>query len=402
MAKYPQPVVASPAPARTTSTPTRKQRRKPRLLLTLLLVLAVIAILHIIAIAHPPTGPTTWHTCTDLIRNFDYTKAIPPLTGTQEMNAVQFVDELLGGQPAALIQVEDNSKQHPLDVYIFGCTLRQQTPTLTHLFEQHRLPEGTVSITGAHTLSIGQLDTSLDSEQYALFQPLQQNIFHEYRWFQGAFRQITFPGLYPVASRSEAEALQEEANNGETLPWNDPVATAHQLALDIFHWSEHGTRAVLQDNNDTTAHVRLFSQRPRLDVTVTLTRLVHSSRAAQGGLWFVTDARTEGFTTRSIAYPAQDAPLTIEGNLQSAKKHGTWQAQFFNHTLSPLSLRSAQAGKENDEIDITQHADGTYKIVVRAPAAATLLLIENIPASKRKEPGQLMLIRLPVDESARH
>ena len=210
-----------------------KQSKRPPLLTILLALLAVIALLRLIAAIHVAYPANTANNCADLIRNNDYTKNIPQLTRTQQITAVQLVNELTGGQPAAMVQVADTSPQQLLDIYIYGCSMQHPTPMLALLFKQQRLVEGTAVITQAHTLSIGQLDTSLGPDADTQLLPLQQNIYHEYRWIKGALVQTIFPGLYPVTSRSEAEELQDQANKGP-LPWDDPLTTAKQMAQDLF------------------------------------------------------------------------------------------------------------------------------------------------------------------------
>src|SRR6266700_4196403 len=96
-----------------------------------------------------------------------------------------------------------------------------------------------------------QADPNTDSF-VANAEPTQQSIYHEYVWQNGSFVQVEFPGLYPVNSRGAAEAIQGETNNGQTFPWNDPLATAEQMAKDIFQWSDSNSQDVVQDNDGTT------------------------------------------------------------------------------------------------------------------------------------------------------
>src|SRR5205823_463458 len=137
--------------------------------------------------------------------------------------------------------------QHRLDVYVFGCTIQRHT--LTSLFTQHGLIQGTLSISSANTLVIGELDTTISPQTAALMQPLQQNVYREYSWQHDRFVQVAFPSLYPVTSRSEAEALQQQANAGQTQPWSDPVITAEQMAKDIFKWNGASPRDSVLSNN---------------------------------------------------------------------------------------------------------------------------------------------------------
>jgi hypothetical protein len=375
-----------------------KPSRRPRTSILLLLLLLSIFGLHAIAISHPSILPTSWHNCADLIRNYDYTKSVVPLRGTQEMDAVQFVDELVGGQPSALVLIEDSKGQHPLDIYVFGCHIHNHLPTLTRLFQQRGLLQGSAMITRAHTLSIGELDPRLDSDAYAVLQPLQQNIFREYLWDQGKFIQVRFPGLYPVASRSEAEALQEEINHGQTLPWNDPITTTRQLARDLFRWSERKIRTRLLNNNGTIAHVQLIHRRPYLDITVTLTCLLHTTQLTQAKLWFVTGAQTKGITIQqNRENSVKSALLTIQGHIARGRVKRKLSLRLLDHAFLPLMKGKNSAAK------ILVRANGNYDVRIAAgvklPNQPGVLLIENLPPARSKAGGQLILVGLLLSKN---
>jgi hypothetical protein len=366
----------------------RKQSKGLPLLTILLALLAVIALLRLIAAIHMAYPANTVSNCADLIHNNDYTKNIPQLTRTQQITAVQLVNELTGGQPAAMVQVADTSAQQLLDIYIYGCSMQRPTPTLALLFKQQRLIEGTAVITQAHTLSIGQLDTSLGPDADTQLLPLQQNIYHEYRWIKGALVQTVFPGLYPVTSRSEAEELQDQANK-EPLPWDDPLTTAKQMAQDLFHWPDSAVHATLQDRNTTTAHVLLVHNKPRLEVTVTLNRLIQHTN---GGLWFVTAAHTAGITIDQTPIPIPIAsPMTVQGTMKHITGH--IDMQLFDHTLTPLH-KPAQP-KHPTLPDFIVRANGRYTATISynnpMPNQSGLLLIEDTPSEKSKDAGLLLL-----------
>jgi len=245
-----------------------KKSRGPRLLTALLSILAVVALVHFLIVLHTSnTHASTPATCASLIRNTDYTKYVQFDPASQQISAIQYVDTVMGGQPAALVQVMD--AQHTLDVYIYGCIMQHTNPLLTVLFKQQGLTQGTISISKANTLVLGERDTLLSQETTAVIQPLQQNLYQEYRWQNDTFAQTRFPGLYPVTSRSEAEGLQEELNNGATLPWSDPQTTAQQMAKDILQWSADTYQTQLLDNDGITAHISLAQKRLAMTVTVT-------------------------------------------------------------------------------------------------------------------------------------
>ncbi len=364
------------------STRTPKDQRGPKLLTVLLSILALIALVHFLIVMHTNAMQAASSTsCTHLIRSTDYTKYVQFDPATQQVGAIQYVDQLLGGQPAALVQVTD--AQHTLDVYLYGCVMQHSTPILTVLLKQQGLTQGTISISKNNTLVLGERDTKLSQDLTAVLQPMQQDIYQEYRWQKGTFVQVTFPGLYPVTDRSEAESLQEQANNGAALPWLDPKVTAEQMAKDILQWSSGGYQEKILDTNGTTAHILLQQKQPEMAVTVTLTRVIQSNAK---GLWFVTNAQTQNITLEQGQFStAATSPITLHGTV--ATKDGQATATLFDHTLTAISSLN------NTTLSVT--ADGLYSGSIlysnNKQTQQGLLLIENIPPSKSLEAGQLLL-----------
>ncbi len=367
-------------PYRTTRT--SKDQRGPRLLTVLLSILALIALVHFLIVMHTSAmQATSPSTCSHLIRNTDYTKYVQFDPSSQQVGAIQYADQLLGGQPAALIQVTD--AQHTLDVYLYGCVMQHGTPILTVLLKQQGLAQGTISVSKDNTLVLGERDTMLSQDITAVLQPMQQDIYQEYRWQKGTFVQVAFPGLYPVTDRSEAESLQEQANNGAALPWLDPQVTAEQMAKDILQWSSAGYQEKMLDNNGTTAHILLEQKQPEMAVTVTLTRVIQSNTK---GLWFVTNAQTQNITLKQGQFSTSvTSPITLHGTV--ATKDGQATATLFDHTLTTMSSLN------NTTLSVT--ADGLYTGSIlysnNKQTQQGLLLIENVPPSKSSEAGQLLL-----------
>jgi hypothetical protein len=359
-----------------------------RLLLLLGGSLAMLFVLHVIVVyAQTPTSQPT--TCDQLIGSADYPQVVKLQPENQEMAAVQMVNSLVNGAPAALVQVTTNATPQTLDVYVFGCTTQQNQPRLTQLFSQQGLIRGTVTLTPQHTLLIENLDTKLSPTMIPFLQPLQQNIYHEYAWRQGRFAQMAYPGFYPVSSRSEAEDLQQSANAGQTLPWNDPVSTALQMSKDLLQWSPDPQAQLISHNADT-AVVQLTEQSPHVVLVVTLKQLLQSNAT---GLWFVTDARTKGMIitragTLNQALPSpQSSPLQFSG--ANALIDGQTTATLFDHTMTPIS------GASN--IPLTVKSDSTYSGSLPYSNLLSgqqgILLISSMPQTQNlnKESGQMLL-----------
>ena len=380
-----QPIVLTGEQSHYRTTRTPKHPKGPKLLTGLFSVLALLALVHFLIVMHTSTmqavAPAT---CSHLIRNTDYTKYVQFDPSSQQVGAIQYVDQLVGGQPAALVQVTD--AQHTMDVYLYGCVMQHTTPTLTVLLKQQGLAQGTISLSKANTLVLGERDTMLSQDMTAVLEPMQQNLYQEYRWQNGTFVQVAFPGLYPVTDRSEAEALQEQANNGASLPWTDLQITAEQMAKDILQWSSGDYQEKILNNDGTTAHILLEQKQPEMAVTVTLTRIIQNNAK---GLWFVTSAQTQGINLeQSLFSMPVTSPIALHGTVTT--KDGQATATLFDHTLTAVSSLN------NTTLSIT--ADGAYTGSVlysnNKHTQQGLLLIENVPPSKSSEAGQLLLTRV--------
>ena len=161
------------------------------------------------------------------------------------------------------------------------------------------------------------------------------------------------------------------------------------MAQDLFRWPASKIHATLQDRNNTTAHVLLVHDKPRLKVTVTLNRLIqHTSN----GLWFVTAAHTGSITIdpAPIAIPIA-SPMSVEGTIKHITGHV--DIQLFDHTLTLLP-KSAQP-KHPILPAFTARANGRYTATISysnpTPNQLGLLLIEDSPSDKSKDTGLLLL-----------
>ncbi len=349
----------------------------------------MLFVLHVIvAYAQSPALQPT--TCNQLVGSTDYPQVVHLQPASQAMSAIQMVNSLDNGAPAALVQVTDNTATQPtLTTYVFGCTMQKNQPQLTRLFDQQELVHGSVTLTPRHTLLISNLDTGIAPGVIPFLQPLQQNIYHEYAWQQGKFVQIPYPAFYPVSSRAEAQQLQQSANAGQNMPWNDPVSTAIQMSRDLLQWSPD-PQAQLVSRNADTALVQLTHQSPHIVLMVTLKQLVQTGTS---GLWFVTDARTKGMVvsrageiTQALPSP-QSSPIQFGGANALVDGHTT--ATLFDHTMTPI-------GQATD-IPVIVQSNSSYSGSITYSNLASgqqgVLLISSMPLTENlnRESGQMIL-----------
>ena len=363
-----------------------KRLRKPKLLSILFSLLLLIALFHFIAVMHTAAPVVVPTDCLGLLRTTDYTQTVHLKPQTEAMGAVQLVNQLAGEQSVALVSVTGTDAKHALDVYVFGCSMQKQTPKLTTLFSQHGLVQGMAEVSMNHTLVLSSLDTTLSPQQLALVQPMQQNIYREFRWHNGAFEQVSFPGLYPVTSRGEAEQLQQQANSGQQVTWSNPLATAEQMAKDLLKWPLISPQDTVVSNNGITAQINLFQQSPQMEVTVTLSRLIQQTN---NGLWFVTAAHTSGLSLNQLPTPIT-SPLTLRGS--GALADGQTTATLFDHTLSPMTIGNTNVLT----VDTNGSVAGSVTFTNSNTGQPGLLLIQSLPPSGSTEMGQMLLVSVII------
>ena len=366
----------------------RKRFRKPKLLTVLFSLLLLIALFHFIAVMHTAAPLVVPTDCLGLLRTTDYTQVVHLKPQAEAMGAVQLVDQLAGEQSVALVSVTGNDTKHALAVYVFGCSIQQHTPKLTTLFSQQGLVQGTVEVSLDHTIVLSSLDTGLSPQQLALVQPMQQNIYREYRWYNGTFEQVSFPSLYPVTSRGEAEQLQQQANSGQQVTWSNPLATAEQMAKDILKWPLLSSQDTVVSNNGTIAQVNLVSQSPQMTVSVTLSRLIQQTN---NGLWFVTAAHTSGISLKQAPFTTPiSSPLLLHG--AGVLADGQTAATLFDHTLSPMAIGSSNVLT----VDTNGNFSGSVSFTNNNPGQPGLLLIQSLPPSGSSEMGQMLLTNVII------
>jgi hypothetical protein len=379
-------------PPLTPIPPNGGKSWKGRLLLALSSCLAALLILQIVA-GTIERASSFANTCAGLVRETDYTRAVHFHPNTQQMSAIQMADALDGGEPAALVQVTSPHPSDMLDVYVFGCIISQKHPLLTLLFSQRGLEQGTAEITSYGTLVTASRDPYLPPERVATLQPLQQDVYHEYTWQQGHFVQLPFPGFYPVTSQFEAQTLQQNANIEHHAFWLDPILTAMQMSKDLLNWS--GSPRLVSETA-TTALVELTAQYPSVTLDVTLKRLI---QPGQGGLWFVTDARTPGLLLTRAGTVDQPFALTVTSPIHlggaSALIDGHTTATLFDHTLTPV------AGATHVPLTVQSNSiyagSLTYANLAQGQQGILLIRSQPLPQNNDKEPEQILLTRITLN-----
>jgi len=222
------------------------------------------------------------------------------IVGTQ--NGVSMVEGVscatLIGVPVlqALVTVRYEGTGSNLDVYVFN-NVTGASPL--QLFKLQGLYKGDARISAYSTILTAEVDlgSSVNSNQPDA--GVVQDLFREFKWSGGAntFVQVTFPGIFPDLTRYQAEADQEQVNQGHQ-PWKlDADMTANALAVYMLKWSTSARATIVSGggSRDLEAVVTVNSTSPGGGtITVTLSRLEGNTN---GGIWEATAVQAGNVAT---------------------------------------------------------------------------------------------------------
>jgi hypothetical protein len=218
------------------------------------------------------------------------------------------------GQPLlqAVVALRSNSPQRQLTLSVFTGLAG---PAPVSIFRLTDLPAGEVQISAYNTLLISQQE----------WQPFQnERILHtltrEFTWSDRSrtLVQAGFVGLYPDATRYQAEAAQQQVNASQGgRGWQlDALSTAQFFAEFLLQWPSaspatvtsgggtHDARAVVLVTNPTLAHTAIQVSLSRLELNT------------NGGIWEVTDVTTAGMAlTAPYTLQQVTSPVPVTGSV---------------------------------------------------------------------------------------
>jgi hypothetical protein len=272
-------------------------------------------------ISTPSTTPTVQmgaQPCADAVKNPAHWDPIIP-THSPDSRVKSVSCGYLMGIPTlqALITVDKGGSGSILDVYVYN-NITDANPT--RLFKLQNLIHGDAKISGYNTVLTKEVDQNSSINKGQPGAALMADLFREFKWSDGAgtLVQTVFPGLYPDLTRYQAEADQEEVNQGHQ-PWKlDAAQTAKSFATSILKMKSSSSVSVVSGGGphdlNAVVHVKLQQNGAGTfpPVKLTLSRLEAN---IAGGIWEVTAVESENF---SIASPKSherlDSPVTSTGS----------------------------------------------------------------------------------------
>lgn len=281
-----------------------------------------------------------------------------PIIGTQSgVSAVSRVTcaNLIGNSTLqALILVGYQGTGNVMDVYVYD---KITNPHPQQLFKLQNLYKGDAKVSGYNTILTAEVDqdSSVNKNAGSAQQP---DLFREFKWSDGAgtFVPVPFPGLFPVLTRYQAEADQQQVNEGHQ-PWQLSASmTAQALAANLLKWAPDAPATIIQGGGqqDLNAVVDVKSPNPGgSTIRITMTRLYGNRN---GGIWVATGVATPGV---SINVPRPNdrlsSPVNVSGVSQAFEgKAGT--IHILDHTGSDIGHADVQPSQGMGKV--------TYKATV--------------------------------------
>jgi hypothetical protein len=287
------------------------------------------------------------------------------IVGTQSgVNAVSRVTcaNMIGNSTLqALILVGYQGTGNVIDVYVYD---KITDPHPQQLFKLQNLYKGDAKISGYNTILTAEVDQNSSVNKNA-GRGQQPDLFREFKWSDGVgtFVPVPFPGLFPVLTRYQAEADQQQVNQGHQ-PWQLSASmTAQALAANLLKWAPDAPATIVQGGGkqDIGAVVDVKHPYPAGGtIRVNMSRLEGNRN---GGIWIVTSVTSQGM---SITSPAANERLTSPVNVAGTSKAFEGKAgtiRILDHTETDIGHADVQPaqGMGNTTYTATVSYNSTFK-----------------------------------------
>jgi Immunoglobulin-like domain of bacterial spore germination len=256
--------------------------------------------------------------CPDAVKAPSYWDAIIPTQAN--VNKVESVlcGNLVGNTSLqALVTVRANGTGAILDIYVYN---HITDPNPAQIFKLQNLYKGDARISGYNTVLTAEVDQASSVNKNSTSNAaLVQDLFREFKWSDGAgtLVPVTFPGIFPDLTRYQAEAAQQEVNQGHQ-PWRlSATQTAQALATstNLLKWNANSPATIVSGGgqHDVDAVVSVKNTLAVSGtITITLSRLEGNSN---GGIWEAISVTSNGM---SITSPKErnrlSSPTAVAGS----------------------------------------------------------------------------------------
>lgn len=233
--------------------------------------------------------------------------------GQQHVESVSCANLMDNPSLQALVTDRRLDTSNTLDVFMFT-NITAATPT--RVFQTYGLVKGDAKISDFSTVMTAQADQLSPLNTGKSVSAMTADLYREFKWSESArtLVQTAFPGIFPDLTRYQAEADQEQVNQGHQ-PWKlSATMVANALAVSLLDWSSSSPTTLLSGGgtHDDSAVVKVKSSAAGSGaIEVTLSRLKGNTN---GGIWEAVAVAVDGMSITSPGPLAQfSSPVRVKG-----------------------------------------------------------------------------------------
>lgn len=283
----------------------------------------------------------------------------------------------LKGMPTlqALVTVLHEGTGDILDVYVYD-HLESAAPT--RIFTLLNLYKGDAKISTYNTVLTAEVDMASSANKQKPNAELSQDLDREFKWSEGASTlvQITFPGFFPDLTRYQAEADQQQVNQGHQ-PWKlSPTLTAQAFGASLLKWNFNADATILNGGGlrDAQAVVSLKnSTRVSNTIKLTMERLEGNTN---GGIWIVIAVTSDNVSlTQPQTASFLNTPATVTGT-GTAFEGVIGNVTVLDHLYTPIGRAPARGATGNGHTTFATSV--SYQSTFKGGAEEGLVMLTTI------------------------
>lgn len=241
---------------------------------------------------------------------------VPTQPASDQVESVVCAYLMGKAQLQALVSVRHKNSGLVLDLHIYD---KINDPQPKEVFQVSGLYKGEAKVSTYNTVVTSEVNQNSPQNQKLSGNTMVNDLQREFKWSDSSqtLIPVSFPGLFPSTTRYQAEADQQQVNEGQEA-WKlsaTRMATNFVASTQFFNWHD-GTQATIvsgggQKDVDAIVKVENNSSVGKKTATITMTRLENN---ANGGIWIVIKASSEGL---SLDTPAPQSllksPVAVAG-----------------------------------------------------------------------------------------
>jgi hypothetical protein len=259
----------------------------------------------------------------------------------------------------ALVTVRNTGSGGILDVYVYN---NITNPNPVQLFKLLSLAQGDARISLYNTILTGEVDANSSINKGKPDAELTQDLFREFKWSDGAgtFVPVSFPGIFPDLTRSQAEKDQAQVNKGQDA-WklNPAMVASHMVSHpQLLNWPANAQTNVVSGGGSHDADAMVTVKNPDTGggtIRVSLQRLEGNTN---GGIWEVVAVESSGMSiTAPQGRNLLTSPVTVKGT-GNAFEGKIGRVVVLDHLYTAIGQASATGATGNGNTSFS--ANVTY------------------------------------------